>query len=55
MPGYGFKSREEWGRLVNEYLTKSRKLKKVYLLIENERGFKEIDKIIMEDLNKIVR
>ncbi|KAI9296110.1 P-loop containing nucleoside triphosphate hydrolase protein [Neoconidiobolus thromboides FSU 785] len=57
VPGYGYKSRVEWGELVENYLKRGvsdkGKLKMVYLLIESKRGFKTYDRIILELLERL--
>lgn len=56
MPGYGYKSRESWGAMVEQYLksgvSENGRLKRVFLLIESKRNFKHYDKMIMELLEK---
>ncbi|KAJ1678989.1 hypothetical protein EV182_002955, partial [Spiromyces aspiralis] len=38
MPGYGFKSREEWGDFIINYFRNRHQLRRVYLLIEAKVG-----------------
>ncbi|KAJ9048616.1 hypothetical protein DSO57_1033185 [Entomophthora muscae] len=56
MPGYGYKSRESWGAMVEKYLkdgmSEKGQLKRVFLLIESKRNFKHYDRMIMELLEK---
>jgi len=57
MPGYGHRSRVEWGELVEKYLTEgvseNGRLKRVYLLIESKRNFKHLDQMIIELLERL--
>ncbi|KAI9504135.1 P-loop containing nucleoside triphosphate hydrolase protein [Coemansia spiralis] len=38
MPGYGFRSRDEWGQFIIEYLSTRKVLRRVFLLIESKVG-----------------
>ncbi|KAJ2696360.1 hypothetical protein FB645_006225 [Coemansia sp. IMI 203386] len=38
MPGYGFRSRDEWGQFIMEYLSKRKELLRVFMLIESKVG-----------------
>ncbi|KAJ1732855.1 hypothetical protein LPJ61_001845 [Coemansia biformis] len=38
MPGYGFRSRGEWGHFVMEYLASRRELQRVFMLVEAKVG-----------------
>ncbi|KAJ2727181.1 hypothetical protein GGI07_000065 [Coemansia sp. Benny D115] len=38
MPGYGFRSRDEWGVFITKYLAKRKELKRVFLLVEAKVG-----------------
>ncbi|KAJ2786096.1 hypothetical protein H4R18_000128 [Coemansia javaensis] len=38
MPGYGFRSRDEWGRFVTEYLASRQELRRVFMLVEAKVG-----------------
>ena len=53
MPGYGYakkskKTRNEWDKLIRKYLLGRPLLKRVFLLIDSRRGFKESDIEIMK-------
>lgn len=52
MPGYGFKSKEEWGELILEYLFTRKQLKRLYLLVDPVAGLKETDKQLMSHLDQ---
>ncbi|KXN70816.1 P-loop containing nucleoside triphosphate hydrolase protein [Conidiobolus coronatus NRRL 28638] len=49
-PGYGYKSNEEWGQLVNYCFDESTKLKQIYLLINSKRKLNYIDELMLENL-----
>ncbi|KAJ1945786.1 hypothetical protein GGF37_001521 [Kickxella alabastrina] len=38
MPGYGFRSRDDWGQFIMEYLSTRKELKRVFLLVEAKVG-----------------
>ncbi|KAJ2796788.1 hypothetical protein H4R20_005418 [Coemansia guatemalensis] len=38
MPGYGFRSRNEWGDFIVEYLSKRKVLRRVFMLVEAKVG-----------------
>ncbi|KAJ2737389.1 hypothetical protein IW152_000113 [Coemansia sp. BCRC 34962] len=38
MPGYGFRSRDEWGEFIMKYLSTRKVLRRVFLLIEAKVG-----------------
>ncbi|CEP15812.1 hypothetical protein [Parasitella parasitica] len=52
MPGYGFKSKEEWGELILEYLSNRKQLKRLFLLIDPVAGLKDTDKQLMSHLDQ---
>ncbi|KAL0089481.1 GTP-binding protein YsxC [Phycomyces blakesleeanus] len=52
MPGYGFRSREEWGDLIIDYLTNRKQLKRLFILVDPTAGLKDTDKQLMEMLDK---
>ncbi|OAC98883.1 hypothetical protein MUCCIDRAFT_115129 [Mucor lusitanicus CBS 277.49] len=52
MPGYGFKSKEEWGDLILEYLSTRKQLKRLFMLIDPVAGLKETDMQLMSHLDK---
>ncbi|KAG0239078.1 hypothetical protein BGW41_007921 [Actinomortierella wolfii] len=52
MPGYGFKSRDEWGEMILDYFQKRSSLKRIYILVDPSHGLKESDKQIMGMLDK---
>lgn len=49
-PGYGFKSKEEWGNQLMKYLTGRKQLRRVFVLIDALHGFKETDLAIMSSI-----
>lgn len=51
MPGYGYKSRLEWGELIMDYLTNRKQLKRLFILIDPTAGIKETDKLLMNHLD----
>ncbi|KAI8879540.1 P-loop containing nucleoside triphosphate hydrolase protein [Backusella circina FSU 941] len=52
MPGYGYRSREEWGDLILSYLSTRKQLKRLFLLIDPISGLKETDMNLMSHLDK---
>ncbi|CAO3608590.1 unnamed protein product [Mucor fragilis] len=52
MPGYGFKSKEEWGDLILEYLSTRKQLRRLFMLIDPVAGLKETDMQLMSHLDK---
>ncbi|KAG0742703.1 hypothetical protein G6F57_010572 [Rhizopus arrhizus] len=52
MPGYGYRSKAEWGELILDYLTNRRQLKRLFLLVDPIAGLKETDKLLMNQLDK---
>ncbi|GAA5797044.1 GTP-binding protein YsxC [Helicostylum pulchrum] len=52
MPGYGYKSKEEWGELILEYLSSRKQLKRLFLLLDPVAGLKETDQQLMSHLDK---
>ncbi|KAI9025823.1 hypothetical protein CLU79DRAFT_684043, partial [Phycomyces nitens] len=52
MPGYGFRSREEWGDLIIDYLANRKQLKRLFILIDPTAGIKDTDKQLMEMMDK---
>ncbi|KAI8990182.1 P-loop containing nucleoside triphosphate hydrolase protein [Pilobolus umbonatus] len=52
MPGYGYKSKEEWGDLIMDYLDSRKQLKRLFVLIDPVAGIKETDKQIMVHLDQ---
>ncbi|KAG0199164.1 hypothetical protein BGX28_007524, partial [Mortierella sp. GBA30] len=51
MPGYGWKSRDEWGGMILSYLQNRKNLKRIYILIDPSHGLKESDTQIMKLLD----
>ncbi|KAF9206310.1 hypothetical protein BGZ49_002658 [Haplosporangium sp. Z 27] len=51
MPGYGWKSRDEWGDMIISYLQGRRNLKRIYILVDPSHGLKESDVQIMKLLD----
>ena len=49
-PGYGYKSRSEWGELIMRYLTTRSTLRRTCLLIESSHGIKSSDEALIEEL-----
>ncbi|KAF9970291.1 hypothetical protein BGZ73_007021 [Actinomortierella ambigua] len=52
MPGYGFKSRDEWGEMILDYFQNRSSLKRIYILVDPSHGIKDSDKQIMGMLDK---
>ncbi|KAG0254432.1 hypothetical protein DFQ27_006835 [Actinomortierella ambigua] len=52
MPGYGFKSRDEWGDMILDYFQHRSNLKRIYILVDPSHGLKDSDKQIMGMLDK---
>ncbi|KAI8089964.1 GTP-binding protein YsxC [Halteromyces radiatus] len=52
MPGYGFKSKTEWGELIMKYLTNRKQLKRLFILVDPTAGLKETDRILMTYLDQ---
>ncbi|CUS11838.1 unnamed protein product [Tuber aestivum] len=50
MPGYGHNSRDEWGVQVLKYLQRRRELRRVFLLIDADHGFKGFDRLMVQTL-----
>ncbi|KAF9414846.1 hypothetical protein BGZ94_000266 [Podila epigama] len=51
MPGYGWKSRDEWGGMILEYLQTRKNLRRIYILVDPSHGLKESDQQIMKILD----
>ncbi|KAF8929254.1 hypothetical protein BGZ58_009078 [Dissophora ornata] len=51
MPGYGWKSRDEWGGMILEYLQNRKNLRRIYILVDPSHGLKESDMQIMKLLD----
>ncbi|CAZ81522.1 unnamed protein product [Tuber melanosporum] len=47
MPGYGHNSRDEWGVQVMKYLQRRRELRRAFLLVDAEHGFKGFDRLMV--------
>ncbi|KAI7903659.1 P-loop containing nucleoside triphosphate hydrolase protein [Cokeromyces recurvatus] len=52
MPGYGFRSKEEWGNLILDYLSSRQQLKRLFMLIDPVAGLKETDKQLIRYLDQ---
>ncbi len=57
-PGYGFskiskKEKNTLDLLINIYFEKRENIKKIFLLIDSRHGFKSIDNVVFENLEKI--
>ncbi|KAG0259532.1 hypothetical protein BG011_002580 [Mortierella polycephala] len=51
MPGYGWKSRDEWGGMILSYLQNRKNLRRIYILVDPSHGLKESDTQIMKLLD----
>ncbi|KAG0325827.1 hypothetical protein BG000_001655 [Podila horticola] len=51
MPGYGWKSRDEWGGMILDYLKTRTNLRRIYILVDPSHGLKESDQQIMKLLD----
>lgn len=49
-PGYGFRSRQEWGPLIMDFLKTRRTLRRTCLLVDAEHGYKSQDEALMQGL-----
>ncbi|KAI8374554.1 uncharacterized protein BYT42DRAFT_518322 [Radiomyces spectabilis] len=52
MPGYGFRSREEWGELSMGYFAERTQLKRIFLLLDPTAGLKSTDCQLMNHLDE---
>ncbi|KAI8371054.1 hypothetical protein BD560DRAFT_299903, partial [Blakeslea trispora] len=52
MPGYGFKSKEEWGELILDYLRTRQQLKRLFVLVDPTAGLKDTDRQLMDMLDQ---
>ncbi|KAF9931620.1 hypothetical protein FBU30_009796 [Linnemannia zychae] len=52
MPGYGWRSRDEWGPMILDYLKNRKNLKRIYILVDASHGLKESDAQIMKILDQ---
>ncbi|KAI8329521.1 P-loop containing nucleoside triphosphate hydrolase protein [Chlamydoabsidia padenii] len=52
MPGYGFKSKAEWGDLIMDYLSCRKQLKRLFILVDPTAGLKETDRVLMDYLDQ---
>ncbi|CAO3689109.1 unnamed protein product [Umbelopsis vinacea] len=53
MPGYGYKSREEWGESIMSYITSREQLKRTFVLIDSTVGIKAADQQLFEYFDKL--
>ncbi|CAM0134865.1 hypothetical protein VKS41_000566 [Umbelopsis sp. WA50703] len=53
MPGYGYRSREEWGESIMGYLTSREQLKRTFVLIDSTVGLKTADLQLFEFFDKL--
>ncbi|KAG5517921.1 hypothetical protein PMAC_000376 [Pneumocystis sp. 'macacae'] len=51
LPGYGMGSKEAWGVEIMKYLKERKLLRRVFVLIGSDCGFKETDRMILNNLN----
>ncbi|ORY07449.1 P-loop containing nucleoside triphosphate hydrolase protein [Basidiobolus meristosporus CBS 931.73] len=51
MPGYGFRSWDEWGTMSMDYFRESTRLRRIFVLIEATHGFKDKDQDLMSLLD----
>ncbi|KAG0298329.1 hypothetical protein BGZ96_000689 [Linnemannia gamsii] len=51
MPGYGWRSRDEWGGMIISYLQNRKNLRRIYILVDPSHGLKESDTQIMKLLD----
>ncbi|KAG0373129.1 hypothetical protein BGX24_012106 [Mortierella sp. AD032] len=51
MPGYGYRSRDEWGGMILSYLQNRKNLRRIYILVDPSHGLKESDTQIMKLLD----
>ncbi|BFZ64494.1 hypothetical protein YB2330_005640 [Saitoella coloradoensis] len=49
-PGYGYKSRGEWGEMVLKYMTERPQFRRAFLLVNGQHGPKEIDYMFAKEL-----
>ncbi|KAL1917546.1 uncharacterized protein VTP21DRAFT_3939 [Calcarisporiella thermophila] len=48
LPGYGFRSREEWGEMILHYFKDRPQLRRIYILVDSRHGLKDSDKSLLE-------
>ncbi|KAH8557070.1 GTP-binding protein YsxC [Umbelopsis sp. PMI_123] len=53
MPGYGYRSREEWGESIMNYITSRDQLKRTFVLIDSTVGIKPADQQLFEYFDKL--
>ncbi|KAG2179679.1 hypothetical protein INT44_006527 [Umbelopsis vinacea] len=53
MPGYGYRSREEWGESIMSYITTRDQLKRTFVLIDSTVGIKPADQQLFEYFDKL--
>lgn len=51
MPGYGWRSRDEWGDMILQYFQNRKNLKRIYILVDPSHGLKDSDLQIMKLLD----
>ncbi|KAL8841641.1 MAG: hypothetical protein Q9170_000855 [Blastenia crenularia] len=52
MPGYGHKSRSEWGEEIMKYLIGRRQLARAFVLIDSKHGLKRSDEALLQALRE---
>ena len=52
MPGYGRGSRGEWGQEIQRYLTGRQQLRRVFVLLDAQRGIMATDDLILDFLSR---
>ncbi|KAL8908063.1 MAG: hypothetical protein Q9207_001042 [Kuettlingeria erythrocarpa] len=52
MPGYGHKSRAEWGEEIMKYLAGRKQLARAFVLIDSKHGLKESDLALLQALRE---
>ncbi|KAL8703009.1 MAG: hypothetical protein Q9201_003825 [Fulgogasparrea decipioides] len=52
MPGYGHKSRAEWGEEIMKYLVGRRQLVRTFVLIDSMQGLKQSDEALLQSLRE---
>lgn len=51
-PGYGFASKEEWGKEIEKYLAGRRQLRRAFVLVDARRGIGSVDEMVLDVLRR---
>ena len=53
MPGYGTRSKEEWGHLLLQYFHDRPQLKRIFLLLDHSKSIRDHDRAVMKLLEEL--